>query len=100
MACLRLLTLPPLPPLPRFSLPFFLRCMARFTSLPALLEYFLAIWISRRFWCNATSPQEFLFVKRARGKDHDAEQAGWRKCPERDAATDAGYAGQCVRISA
>jgi hypothetical protein len=32
MACFLLLTAPPLPPLPRFSLPFFLRCIARFTS--------------------------------------------------------------------
>src|SRR6185312_2135169 len=43
IACFLLFTVPPLPPLPRFSLPFFLRCMARLTSLPALLEYFLAI---------------------------------------------------------
>src|SRR5438046_2502455 len=43
MACLRLLTRPPLPPLPRFRLPFFLRCTARLTSLLALLEYFRAI---------------------------------------------------------
>ena len=42
IACFRLLTFPPFPPLPRFSSPFFLRCIARFTSLPALFEYFLA----------------------------------------------------------
>src|ERR1700710_709201 len=46
MACLRLLAAPPLPPLPRFSVPFFLRCIARLTSLPALLGYFLAILLS------------------------------------------------------
>lgn len=37
IACLGLFTLPPLP---RLSLPFFMRSMARSTSLPALLEYF------------------------------------------------------------
>src|SRR6185312_15568959 len=46
IACLRLLTFPPFPPLPRFNVPFFLRCMARFTSLLALFEYFLAMEIS------------------------------------------------------
>jgi hypothetical protein len=39
IACLRLLTVPPLPPLPRFSLPFFRRSIARSTSEPALWEY-------------------------------------------------------------
>src|SRR3954466_13652193 len=43
IACLRLFTFPPLPPLPRFRVPFFLRFIARSTSLPALFEYFLAI---------------------------------------------------------
>src|SRR5438270_95195 len=39
MACLRLFTVPPLPPLPDLSVPFFLRCMALFTDLPAALPY-------------------------------------------------------------
>src|SRR5262249_32874788 len=39
MACLRLFTLPPLPPLPLFSVPVLRRCMALFTSLLALREY-------------------------------------------------------------
>src|SRR6185437_3302122 len=43
IACLRLLTVPPRPPLPRFSLPFFFRRIAFSTSLPALREYFLAM---------------------------------------------------------
>ena len=43
IACFRLFTLPPLPLL---SVPFFFLCMARFTSLPALREYF-AIGSSR-----------------------------------------------------
>jgi hypothetical protein len=37
IACLRLFTVPPLPPLPLLSLPFFFRFTARFTSVPALL---------------------------------------------------------------
>src|SRR5947207_14763735 len=57
MACFRLLTLPPLPPLPERSVPRFLRRIALFTVLPAALPYlrrpdfrlalFLAaIWVS------------------------------------------------------
>src|SRR5215469_10515579 len=38
-ACLRLVTFPPLPPLPDFSVPFFLRCIALFTLLPAAFSY-------------------------------------------------------------
>ena len=40
IACLRLLTVPPLPPLPDLSVPFFLLCMALFTDLPAAAPYF------------------------------------------------------------
>ena len=39
IACLRLFTLPPLPPLPERSVPFFLRCIALLTLLPAALPY-------------------------------------------------------------
>jgi hypothetical protein len=39
IACLRLFTVPPVPPLPRFSVPFLRRCRALFTSLDALREY-------------------------------------------------------------
>ena len=39
MACFRLLTLPPLPPLPERSVPRFLRRIALFTVLPAALPY-------------------------------------------------------------
>ena len=39
MACLRLFTLPPLPPLPERSVPRFLRRMALSTVLPAALPY-------------------------------------------------------------
>src|SRR6478736_3288695 len=46
MACLRLFTLPPFPPLPLLSVPFLRLCIARFTSLPALREY-LAISTSK-----------------------------------------------------
>src|SRR5450755_1060390 len=40
MACLRLVTLPPLPPLPERSVPRFSRCMALSTLLPAASPYF------------------------------------------------------------
>src|SRR5262245_26542309 len=39
MACLRLFTVPPFPPLPLFSVPRFRLCIARFTSLLALRLY-------------------------------------------------------------
>jgi hypothetical protein len=41
MACLRLFTVPPFPPLPDLSVPFFFLCIALFTDLPAALPYFL-----------------------------------------------------------
>jgi len=40
IACFRLFTVPPLPPLPLFSVPFLRRRMALFTSFLALREYF------------------------------------------------------------
>src|SRR4029077_19036973 len=40
IACFRLVTLPPLPPLPDRSVPCFLRRMALATVLPAALPYF------------------------------------------------------------
>lgn len=39
MACLRLFTVPPLPPRPLFSLPRLKACISRLTSLPAEGEY-------------------------------------------------------------
>src|ERR1700729_3911420 len=39
IACLRLVTLPPLPPLPEQSVPRFSRRIALFTLLPAALPY-------------------------------------------------------------
>src|SRR5262249_37073392 len=43
IACLRLFTLPPLPPFPLFSVPLLNFFISRSTSLPALLAYFLAM---------------------------------------------------------
>src|SRR3954470_6112820 len=43
IACLRLLTLPPFPPLPRFKLPFLRLRIALSTSFEALLEYLRAM---------------------------------------------------------
>src|SRR5262245_15341072 len=42
MACLRLVTLPPFPPLPLLSVPFFLRRIALSTRLLAAFPYFRA----------------------------------------------------------
>jgi hypothetical protein len=39
IACLRLFTLPPLPPRPLLALPFLYRCISLLTSVPALFEY-------------------------------------------------------------
>ena len=39
IACFRLVTLPPLPPLPERSVPRFSRCIALFTLLPAAFPY-------------------------------------------------------------
>jgi hypothetical protein len=39
MACFRFFTLPPLPPFPDRKVPFFLRCIALFTDLPAARPY-------------------------------------------------------------
>jgi hypothetical protein len=39
MACLRLVTFPPLPDLPDRNVPFFLRCIALFTVLLADFPY-------------------------------------------------------------
>ena len=46
MACFWLFTVPPLPPLPLFNWPRLRLCMALFTSLDALAEYFRAICVS------------------------------------------------------
>lgn len=40
IACCRLLTVPPFPPRPDFRVPFFFRCIALFTLLPAAFPYF------------------------------------------------------------
>jgi hypothetical protein len=39
IACLRLVTVPPCPALPRFSVPLLRRCIALFTDLPAAFPY-------------------------------------------------------------
>jgi hypothetical protein len=39
IACLRLVTVPPCPALPRLSVPLFRRCIALFTDLPAAFPY-------------------------------------------------------------
>src|SRR2546430_1993691 len=43
IACLRLFTFPPLPPLPLFNVPRLNLCISRSTSFEAPDEYFLAI---------------------------------------------------------
>src|ERR1700693_3084638 len=39
MSCVRLFTVPPLPPFPDFNVPRFSRCIALLTLLPAALPY-------------------------------------------------------------
>src|ERR1700733_8020226 len=50
MACLRLVTLPPLPPLPDFNVPRFSRCIALLTLFAAAFPYraIMASWASSR----------------------------------------------------
>lgn len=43
MACLRLFTVPPFPPLPDLSVPFFSRCIALSTLFPAAFPYFAIV---------------------------------------------------------
>jgi len=45
IACLRLLTVPPLPPLPLFNVPRLNLCISRSTSFDALRAYLLAMAI-------------------------------------------------------
>jgi hypothetical protein len=61
MACLRLFTVPPFPPGPDLSVPFFFRRIADSTDLPAASPYFplpddffvAAIWNSPQFRVRA-----------------------------------------------
>src|SRR5437868_11894019 len=101
MACLRLLTRPPLPPLPRFRLPFFLRWTARLTSLLALLEYFRAIGSSCCDAQRATGlrvPRSFQKIKRCshikatpgtRSRDLEGQKVFENACPRQARADDA-----------
>src|SRR5271163_2467667 len=55
IACLRLVTLPPLPPLPERSVPRFSRCKALFTLLPAALPYLTITYLpyfASRVYCD------------------------------------------------
>jgi hypothetical protein len=51
IACLRLLTVPPFPPLPLFNWPRLNLCISRSTSSEALREYFLAMTILQIIGC-------------------------------------------------
>src|SRR5438309_4410612 len=68
MACLRLFTVPPFPPLPDFSVPLFLRRIALATVLPAALPYLLPL----DFFCCA------IFLSR----NSDANPSGRVACRE------------------
>src|SRR5215472_196433 len=61
IACLRLLTTPPLPPLPRFSAPFFRLRIAFSTVFEAPFEYFLAILL---LLCGQEYAASFAGVRR------------------------------------
>src|SRR5882762_7951687 len=62
IACLRLVTLPPLPALPERRVPFFLRRMALATVLPAALPYLLPDFflpaIEFFFFCSSCGPTD------------------------------------------
>src|ERR1043165_7819779 len=73
IACLRLFTLPPLPPLPLFSLPFLRRRIALSTSFEALREYFLAMLSSL-----ARVEKDFRFFQAASWRDRSAQGRGGR----------------------
>src|SRR6476646_1572196 len=66
MACLRLFTVPPFPPLPDLSVPFFFLCIALFTDLPAALPYFRLPELER-FLAAIVPP----FIHEKRGKENE-----------------------------
>src|SRR5205807_7145928 len=68
MACLRLFTVPPFPPLPDFSVPLFLRRIALATVLPAALPYLL--------------PLDFFRCAIFLSRNSDANRAGRVACRE------------------
>src|ERR1017187_1005684 len=57
IACFRLVTLPPLPPLPERSVPRFSRCMALFTLLPAAFPYLAIAFLLARTQCTVSESQ-------------------------------------------
>src|ERR1700747_343401 len=62
IACLRLLTFPPLPPRPLFAVPFLKRRISLFTSLPALLEYLRFFFALRAMRDSPTKENRSLFA--------------------------------------
>jgi hypothetical protein len=63
IACLRLFTLPPLPPGPDFKVPLFLRRMALSTDLPADFEYFFPDDLRPEdFRPDDFRPDDFVFL--------------------------------------
>lgn len=69
MACFRLVTVPPLPPLPDFSVPCFLRRIALSTVLLAALPYFrpLDFLVERFVAAIYLSPDDFSREKHPQG---------------------------------
>src|SRR5450432_4863474 len=66
IACFRLFTVPPLPPLPDFSVPFFSRRTALSTLLPAAFPYFAIQASSFSFSCECLLPHN----RRRRPRPH------------------------------
>jgi hypothetical protein len=86
IACLRLLTFPPLPPLPRLSVPRLRLRMALLTSFDALREYLRAMKSSRsvlrrvpglgllfRRFLSYAAPGAGLMVPEQRQEDDDGK---------------------------
>jgi hypothetical protein len=67
IACLRLVTLPPLPPFPERSVPRFFRRTALATDLPAALPYLRLPVFLERFLVAIVPPKELGSVGVGRG---------------------------------
>jgi hypothetical protein len=80
MACLRLFTVPPLPPLPLFKLPRLNLCISRSTSFDALGEYFLAIAKSSSGYAGSSREVSDQGDQKQDKKDEEQDLRNSRRC--------------------
>src|SRR5580700_58744 len=64
IACFRLFTTPPLPPLPERSVPLFLRCITLLTLLLAAFPYFGILFLLHKFRRYCSKPFSFSNLNR------------------------------------